>query len=137
METTPVDRTAPPIAEQVTFIYATDLEASHRFYHEVLGLTLVLDQGACRIYRVTAAAYVGLCDHRESSPAGVILTLVTDDVDAWYRRLEAAGIEIEAPPSYSERFDVYQFFARDPDGHLVEIQRFGAPGSGAPTLAAL
>lgn len=128
------DPTLSPFAEQVTFVYATDLEASHHFYHEVLGLPLVLDQGACRIYGVTPSAYLGVCDHRAPDPSGVIVTLVTEDVDAWHRHLAAAGVPIDAPPSYSDRFDVYQFFARDPDGYLVEVQRFGAPGSGPGTL---
>ncbi len=44
--------TMPPIDQQVTFIYSADLERSRRFYAEVLGLEQVLDQGACRIFRV-------------------------------------------------------------------------------------
>ena len=34
----------------VTFLYTRDLEQSAVFYGETLGLPLVLDQGACRIY---------------------------------------------------------------------------------------
>jgi catechol 2,3-dioxygenase-like lactoylglutathione lyase family enzyme len=122
------------IGEHITFIYVANLEASHRFYHGVLGLPLALDQGACRIYRVTATSYLGVCDHREPSPEGVIVTFVTDDVEGWHARLAAAGAPIQDPPTYNARFDVYQFFARDPDGHLIEIQRFGAPGAGSPFL---
>ena len=122
------------IEEHVTFIYATDLETSHRFYHDLLGLPLALDQGACRIYRVTSTSYVGVCDHRDPSPAGVILTFVTDQVDAWHERLTEGGARVKGQPTYSERFDVYQFFAEDPDGYVIEIQRFGAPGSDSPLL---
>lgn len=122
------------ISEQVTFIYATDLDESHRFYHDLLGLPLALDQGACRIYRVTSTSYVGVCDHRDPSPGGVILTFVTDQVDEWYERLVAGGASVDGPPAYSERFDVYQFFARDPDGYVIEVQRFGAPGTSSPLL---
>lgn len=123
------------IGEQITFIYVADLDVSARFYEGALGLEMVLDQGACRIYRTAASAYLGVCDHRPPSPTGVIVTLVTDDVDAWHGRLADTGFTPDAPPTYSERFDVYQFFVRDPDGYLVEFQRFGRPG--APTTAFL
>ena len=38
--------------QQVTFLYVKDLERSERFYGEILGLELVLNQGLARIYRV-------------------------------------------------------------------------------------
>ena len=28
------------------------------------------------------------------------------------------------PPAHNPRFGIYHLFLRDPDGHLVEIQRF-------------
>jgi predicted enzyme related to lactoylglutathione lyase len=124
------------IGQQVTFIYVTDLEATHRFYHAVMGFSLALDQGECRIYRVTDTAYVGVCSHRDPSPQGMILTFVTDRVDEWHRRLVEAGAAVDGPPSYSERFDVYQFFAKDPDGYVIEVQSFGAPGTGSGLLSA-
>lgn len=116
----------PPIDEVVTFVYSADLERSHRFYGEVLGLEMVLDQGACRIYRVSPTGYVGVCDHRTPTPGGTIVTLVSSAVDEWYERLVAADVETSGPPSHNERFDVYQFFATDPDGHTLEFQRFGS-----------
>ena len=48
----------PTIDQQVTFLYCQDLAKTAQFYEEVLGLTLVLDQGSCRIYRVTGSAFV-------------------------------------------------------------------------------
>jgi catechol 2,3-dioxygenase-like lactoylglutathione lyase family enzyme len=111
---------------QVTFLYVADLARSAGFYGDVLGLELARDQGACHIYRTTADAYLGLCDHREPDPGGTIVTLVADDVDAWAERLRAAGLEVDGPHA-NERFALYHLFVRDPDGHLVEIQRFDDP----------
>lgn len=112
----------------VTFVYAPDLDAASAFYAGVAGLPLALDQGACRIYRVTAGAYVGICRGLEAAPTdGVIVTLVTDDVDAAYARFSAAGVPTEAPPRLNERFGIYHFFARDPAGWRVEVQRFVDP----------
>ena len=93
-----------------------------------LGLDLVLvQQGGCRIYRTAPGAFLGICKERQgrvSNQDGLVICLVSQDVDGWHDRLSAAGIAIETPPTYSEVFGVYHIFLRDPDGHLVEIQRF-------------
>ncbi|MHC4947681.1 MAG: VOC family protein [Planctomycetota bacterium] len=125
-----------PLDAQITFCPTPDLEATARFYEDVLGLPLALDQGTCRIYRVTGSAYLGFC-HRPGAVAseGLILTLVTDDVDGWHERLAARGAAIEAPPRLNPTYRIYHFFVRDPAGHRVEIQRFEDPrwpGGGAP-----
>jgi catechol 2,3-dioxygenase-like lactoylglutathione lyase family enzyme len=111
---------------QITFLSVADLARSADFYGGVLGLELARDQGACLIYRVAGDGYLGLCDHLAPVPGGVIVTLVTDDVDGWAERLTAAGHEVEGPAG-NERFALYHLFVRDPDGHLVEIQRFDEP----------
>lgn len=108
----------------VTFLYTGDLDAAARFAEDDLGLPLVLDQGACRIYRVARSAYVGWCRRDDPSTGDVIVTLVTDDVDAMHERLVARGAAIEEPPTFNERFGIYHFFVRDPAGHRIEIQRF-------------
>jgi catechol 2,3-dioxygenase-like lactoylglutathione lyase family enzyme len=109
----------------ITFCRTTDLARAAAFYEETLGLPLVLDQGVCRIYRVAGGGFVGFCEHLEGDAAeGVILTLVTDDVDGWHQRLVERGVAIETPPTHNPRFGIYHLFLRDPDGHRVEIQRF-------------
>ena len=115
--------------QQVTFLYTADLQAAAGFYASVLGLSQVLDQGMCRIFSITAEAFVGVCHDPERAVVrdGMILTLVTDDVDGWYRRLSDAGVDFEREPTYNARFDVYHCFLRDPDGHLIEIQQFRDP----------
>jgi catechol 2,3-dioxygenase-like lactoylglutathione lyase family enzyme len=119
----------------VTFIYARDPAASHRFYEDVLGLPLVLDQGGCRIYRVAAEAFLGVCKARagqtlsagEGRDKGAILTLVVADgaaVAAWGRHLATLGVPIDSAPRYNPDYDIDHLFARDPDGYWVEIQAF-------------
>ena len=116
----------PPVVQQVTFLYTADLDRSVRFYREDIGLEPVLDQGACRIFRVAGDAFLGICSagKQEPQPGGVIVTLVTPEVDAWYELLKARGVTLEGPPKRHDRFAIYNFFARDPDGYLVEVQRF-------------
>ncbi len=114
--------------QQVTFLPVADLERSHAFYAGSLGLELVLDQGACRIYRAAGDAFLGVCRRERAAPAGgVIVTLVAQDVDGWHRRLVAAGVEVAKPPAYNPDYDIYHCFLRDPDGHVIEVQRFESP----------
>ena len=110
--------------QQVTFIYVSDLNASSHFYADILGLSLALDQGSCRIYRVSQAAFIGLCTGQNPSPQGVILTLVHPALDDWYAHLTACGVEVTQPPGYNARFNISHLFAKDPDGYVVEIQVF-------------
>lgn len=112
----------------VTFCYTADLQASARFYAEDLKLPLALDQGTCRIYRVASGGFLGVCQREEGpDPTGVILTLVTEDVDTWFEHLKARGVPVEKPPTLNEKYDIYHCFLRDPNGYLVEIQRFNDP----------
>ncbi|MBT8198073.1 MAG: VOC family protein [Acidimicrobiia bacterium] len=110
----------------VTFIRIADLDRSSAFYGDVLGLEMVRDQGPCRIYRVSGEAFVGVCLATEPFEPDdrVIITLVADDIEGWARRLTEAGVTIEKPPTEYPEFQITHLFTRDPDGYLVEIQRF-------------
>jgi catechol 2,3-dioxygenase-like lactoylglutathione lyase family enzyme len=127
----------PAIAQSVTFLYADPPEASWRFYEEVLGLSLVQDQGSCRIYEAASGglrAFIGVCRARAPRASdnprvvgGVVFTFVTEDVDGWYAHLKAHGVVIPAPPALSESYRVYHFFLTDPAGYTLEFQRFDRP----------
>ncbi|OYT71223.1 MAG: glyoxalase [Armatimonadetes bacterium CP1_7O] len=119
----------PTITEFIAFLPAPAWEATRRFYEQVLGLPCALEQIDCCIYRIAGAGYVGFCRRAEAPhPAKrVILTLVTQEVDAWYAHFQAHGVEIVKPPTYNERYQIYHLFARDPNGYLIEVQRFDDP----------
>ena len=112
----------------IAFCHTRDLERTAHFYEEVIGLPLVLDQGECRIYRVSDGAYFGFCERETPGPGtGLILTLVTDDVDGWYENLSGQGVEFEKKPAFNPEYKIYHCFLRDPNGYLLEIQRFEDP----------
>jgi catechol 2,3-dioxygenase-like lactoylglutathione lyase family enzyme len=117
---------------QITFCSTRDLQETARFYEGLLGLSPVLDQGGCRIYRVAGGAYLGFCG-RETAPhpSGVILTFVTDDVDGWFDRLSDQGVLFEKEPAFHPDYRIYHCLFRDPNGYLLEIQRFEDPRWGA------
>lgn len=115
--------------QQITFLTTRDLARTDDFYARVLGLPLARDQGDCRIYRVSENAFIGFCA-RAGAPdvaRDVILTLVTDAVDAWHARLSAQGVTFEKPPTRNPRYRIYHCFLRDPNGYLIEIQQFDEP----------
>ncbi len=120
----------PQIEQQITFFYTHNLNASIKFYEEMLGFELWLDQGTCRIYTISGSGYLGLCQASEiSTPSAdkqssIIFTLVTQQVDEWFEYLKERGIKFEKPPTLNEKYNIYHCFLRDPSGYLIEIQRF-------------
>ncbi len=118
-----------PIDQQITFLYTSDLGTSARFYEDILGLELSLDQGTCRIYNTVQNAYLGICEriNAKVDTAAVIFTLVTPDVDGWYEWLKEKGVVFEKPPELNSQYQIYHCFLRDPNGYLIEIQRFEDP----------
>jgi catechol 2,3-dioxygenase-like lactoylglutathione lyase family enzyme len=119
----------PSIDQTITFLATRDLEETGRFYRELLGLTEVLDQGDCKVYRASSSGYLGFCRRETSAEASgaIILTLVTTEVDAWFRDLSDNGASFEKPPMHNPRYGIYHCFLRDPNGYLIEIQRFDDP----------
>ncbi len=119
----------PSIDQQITFLHASDLEATAKFYEEILNLALVLDQGNCRIYQTTKDSFIGFCQHIPATemPSGVILTLVTEEVDKWYNYLINKDVSFEKRPQQNQKYNIYHCFVRDPDGYLIEIQHFLDP----------
>lgn len=117
--------------EMITFIYVSDLEESKKFYEEIMGFPLRLDQGACRIVEINqkGGGLLGYCSsgQKTSSADGLIITLVTSDVDQWYEYLLGRGMIIPEPPALNPEYKIYHFFFNDPDGYKLEIQEFIDP----------
>ena len=108
----------------IIFLRVSDIERSHTFYVKGLGLSLVVDQGDCQIYRLTDTSYLGVCERPEPVASNVIMTIVSDDVAGWHERFVSAGADVDGPPRDHLEYRIHHFFAKDPDGHLIEVQRF-------------
>jgi len=122
------------INAQIGWVYTHDLDSTAEFYREILGLECTRDEGGARIFKTGDGAFIGVCsafDDRVVEPRGGMISVVTDDVDAWYQRLSAKGLAIENPPRRLEQFGIYSFFVRDPNGYVIEFQQFDSrdPGS--------
>jgi len=119
---------ATEFSAQITFCYTADLQRTAAFYEGALGLALALDQGTCRIYRTAPGAYIGFCSRASAPrPDGIILTLVTDDVDGWFLRVKSSGANVIKEPAPNPQFQIYNCFVNDPNGYLIEIQKFTDP----------
>jgi catechol 2,3-dioxygenase-like lactoylglutathione lyase family enzyme len=119
----------PAFDSQIVFVPVADLARSAVFYEQVLLLQLALDQGGIKIYRVAGGGFLGLCQSDDPVAADdrLILTFVTGQVDEWHARLAAQGVGTDGPPRENQRYQIYHFFARDPDSYRLEIQRFLHP----------
>ncbi len=126
----------PSIDHQITFLATLNLRQTREFYSRVLGLRETRDQGSCLIFQVAAAAYIGFCQREEvpETGRGLIFTLVVEDVDAWYELLLEHNVTIEEAPTRNSQYNIYHLFFRDPNGYLLEIQRFLTPAEGNPVV---
>ena len=113
----------------IAFYPCHDLAATTDFYTRDLQLELVRDQKTCVIFKVAREAYLGFCQHEGKIPnhKGVIITVLTEEVDEVYRRLLRLNIETEGKPKQNDQFGIYHFFASDPDGYRLEVQHFLEP----------
>ena len=53
-----------------------------------------------------------------------MISIITGDVDSWYRRLLDKGLRIEKAPHRLDQFGIYTFFIEDPNGYVIEFQQF-------------
>jgi lactoylglutathione lyase len=115
-------------------LYTNDIEAGLRFYRDLLGFTetfrtprdgppehveLKLDGFMIGLGTAEAARRVHGVEAAPGSPA-MVLVLWTDDADAAYQQLTAAGVPAVQPPHDTGNSN-RNVLLRDPDGNLVEI----------------
>ena len=117
---------------QITFLYYEQLDVAARFYGQVMGLKLVEDQTWAKIYQVSERAFVGLVDgargfHQPQAKNAVMLTLVVDDVAAWFEYLKAHDVPVIKPPATSNELQIEYCFVEDPGGYVIEIEKFLKP----------
>jgi predicted enzyme related to lactoylglutathione lyase len=117
------------VQANIVWLYYRDVPAAQRFYNELLGLEMVVDQGFAKVYQVSPTSFVGLVDesqglHRASPTKPVTVSFVTEQIDEWYEWLVSKGAQIKRPLSSSERLPIRGFVALDPEGYYLEFERF-------------
>lgn len=104
------------------FLPTSDLRAAITFYKSRLGMDLWLDQGDCAVMQ-HGNLLLGFCE-RSGGPFDGIITLfyeTREEVDATYQTLQDLA---EGSPKENAAYNIYHFFARDPEGQRLEFQAF-------------
>ena len=118
----------------ITFFYYRNLAAAMRFYEDVMGFALAIDQGWSKIYRIGGDAHVGLVDetrgsHKSAPVKPVQLCIRVPDVDAWYEYARAREVTNLSKLFVNDKLGIRAFVFEDPEGYQIEIQsatRLGA-----------
>ncbi|MCX7560657.1 VOC family protein [Sulfitobacter sp. F26204] len=111
----------------ITFQYYRDLPRAMAFYEDILGLTLAIDQGWSKIYRIDGQAHVGLVDESRgmqnwAEQKTVQLCLRVPDVDAWYSWAKFREVNGLTEMFDSTELGIRAFAMNDPEGYQIEVQ---------------
>jgi predicted enzyme related to lactoylglutathione lyase len=111
----------------ITFIYVRDLPAAMAFYEDVMGLTLAIDQGWSKIYRICAGAHIGLVDeargmNKRAATKPVQICFRVADVDAWYAFIGTKSVTDLSEMFVNDQLGIRAFVFRDPEGYQIEMQ---------------
>ncbi|MBS3816001.1 MAG: nitroreductase family protein [Candidatus Thermoplasmatota archaeon] len=109
----------------INFFTTRDLEKIEDFYLNELEMELWLDQGECSIFK-HGNMLLGFCQGENEHTQGVITFFYRrkEHVDEMYEKLSDVA---EEEPVENENFQIYQFFAEDPEGRTLEFQTFLHP----------
>ena len=113
----------------VVWFYYKDMDGIQKFYEEVMGFDLIVDQGWAKIYQIGPSGYFGLVDeqrgmHNFTEEKAVTLSIFTANIDAWYEylsnndRVEMRSQKIEVEDEFRA------FIAYDPEGYFIEWDVF-------------
>ena len=106
----------------IMFLKTRDLEKTISFYTKRLGFQIWLKQRDCTILR-NGNLLLGFCQGDEPEKEGIITIFYRDKtkVDEMYEELRDTAT---TEPKINEKYQIYHFFAKDPEGRTIEIQTF-------------
>ena len=106
----------------IIFLRTRDIAVIRDFYINEVGMSLWLDQGGCIILR-HGNFLLGFCDGENAETEGCITFFyeTESEVDTMHTRFQDTALD---RPRVNERYNIYNFFARDPEGRTIEFQKF-------------
>lgn len=106
----------------VANIATEDVAKAKRFYHDILGLDVLMDHGWLVTYGSAEkmTVQVGIATEGGAGTPVPDLSIEVDDVEEALARIKKAEIRIEYGPA-DEPWNVRRFFVRDPFGKLVNV----------------
>ena len=117
----------PGIDFNITFISFVDLPRAVDFYENVMGFSMLIDQGVCKIYQASLTGYVGLVDDEKgfikaATTKSTILCFQVPDADAWHEFIQSKEIEIYREIKDNIEAKLRCFWIKDTEDHIIEIQ---------------
>ena len=115
----------PEIRGLVVRYFFRDPDGAERFYGQVLGLPAA-GPGLFRVSETVCLRISSLADAGADAdaPKTATLSFVTDEVDGWYDYLRSKGLKMRSELKDAARHPTRGFVAVDPEGHLLEFERF-------------
>lgn len=117
----------------LTLFYYDDLRKAFDFYNDIIRFEFVADFGYVKIFKVIDGALLGLVDgqlgsHRTSPSKPVRLVVMVKDIDEWFSRIKAGGVEtFEEAPFTGKKMKLKGFTFKDPEGYTVEFCQYLTP----------
>lgn len=123
------DKNRPEASNElaITFLYYRELQTAMRFYEDILGLPLAIDQGWCKIYQICPGAHVGLVDETKgmnkwAATKPVQLCIRVPNVDDWYAYAQTKELRGLSQLFANDEIGIRAFVFNDPEGYQIEIQ---------------
>lgn len=106
----------------IIFFKTEKLDEVKNFYQTKIRCDLWLDQNTCAILQ-HGNFLLGFCAANTAEASGCITFFFPTpaEVDHMYTVMKDTA---DGPPRINDRFQIYQFFARDPEDRLLEFQYF-------------
>ncbi|MEO0185171.1 MAG: VOC family protein [candidate division WOR-3 bacterium] len=109
----------------IIFFKTKDLVKIREFYTKMIGMQIWLEQADCSILK-HGNLLLGFCQREEIDNQGII-TFCYENTDQVYEMYKKFRLEALAEPMVNEKYKIYHFFIKDPEGRLVEFQSFLEP----------
>jgi len=112
------------------FFYYQDVEKATEFYQRVMGFRIAADYGFAKIMQVAPKSFITLVDetkgmHSSSEPKTTAIALVTDQLEEWWEYIGTQDVEMRSTEfNQVEGRPHHGFVAVDPEGYLLEFERF-------------
>ncbi len=106
----------------MVFLGTEKLDEIREFYTQKVDMTMWLEQADC-IVLAHGNLLLGFCQRTEVASDGIYTFFydTKDEVDQMYGRLINYA---EDEPKHNPKYEIYHFFARDPEGRRIEFQHF-------------
>jgi len=109
----------------IVFFKTGKLDELKNFYSNVIGCEIWLEQADCALFRHGNFIF-GFCQRDEIDTGGMLTFFYEnrEEVDFMYEKIKDLAI---SAPAQNDKYEIYQFFARDPEGRMLEFQYFNHP----------